>query len=145
VFEILNNTGWDMKNFLNIIESSLNFCVYIGLLLSILIFLLFGLADISGISRIGHNYVIVGLLGLGIVASSLFGLIFLNKRKLTHQIIAGIVLIILSVVFSQYSPTRMLAIIGSGSPDQYSAFLSGATGILMLVLVVLQKATGRYI
>jgi len=134
-----------MKNILAAIDGLVAAVAFIGLGLGVLIWLLFGLIDITNTSMIGMgaNHVLVGTLGLSLCISNGFGIYAMSKNTLVLPLATAIAVIVLSLAFSHYSPMRLGAFLGRGDPAQYAVAWSVVTGVLMISRTLLGKARSR--
>ena len=131
------------KNLLILVESLLWLLVYIALIFGTLLFLFFGLMDITGTTNIGSLQVIVGILGVALCAANALGFFALHKKKVLLQLLTASVIVVLSIAFSHYTPIRLGAFFLKGDPGQFAATWSGVTGGVLALLALAQKVTGR--
>jgi hypothetical protein len=141
----MNNSHSHTQDLLKVAESLLGLLVALGLIIGAILFVFFGLMDITDSSRISleANHLLVGSVGLLLVAAHIYGYIGVRKRNAAKELTAAASILILSATFAYISPARLGILFGAGDPAQWAAFWSGSTGILLLLLVAAEKATGR--
>ena len=116
-------------------DSLMTTIIIILLALGIYTWLIFGVMDLTNSSMIGAeaNYSLLGSIGLLLGVSSIVGLYAVQQESLVTPLLVGIVLVVLSVAFAHFSPTRLGTFLHHGDPAHYSPALSGSTGMLMML------------
>jgi hypothetical protein len=122
---------------LDIVEFLLGPIVIFALVIGALSFLIFGFIDVRS------SYLIIGALGLMLFASNVLGIFALIKRKILLQLSVAVLIVVLSLAFLRYSPTRLGTLFGYGDPSQLAATWTGVTGSLLALVGLVLKFTGR--
>jgi hypothetical protein len=132
----MDNSHSHTQDLLKVAESLLGLLVALGLIIGAILFVFLGLMDITDSSGISWeaNHLVVGSVGLLLAAAHIYGYIGFRKRNTTKELTAAASILILSATFAYISPMRL---------GQWAAFWSGSTGILLLLFVAAEKATGR--